>query len=263
LRWVLEVQARFSDIHGTGLASALTLTLFLSLFPLLLVAAAVAGFLQAKGTDVAGRVIGELGLTGTAAETVQESVGKAAQSRRATSIIGVVGLLWSGLGLGAGVQQALNSVWKVEGRGIKDKAIGLAWIGGAAILFVGSTAVTAAVGWLPDGLAPIALVGSFAASFGLWVWTLKWLPNLRLGFRDVLPGAIVGAIGLEALKLIGAVWVPRAVASSSQMYGTLGVVFAILAWLLVFGRLVVYSGVVCVVARDKRLAKRAPSRPQT
>ena len=44
-----------------------------------------------------------------------------------------------------------------------------------------------------------------------------------------------GAIGLEVLKLVGTVYVPRAVASSSALYGSLGVVFAILAWLAIGG----------------------------
>ncbi len=38
-----------------------------------------------------------------------------------------------------------------------------------------------------------------------------------------------------------------AVSSASALYGTLGVVFATLAWLLFFGRLVVYATVVNVV----------------
>jgi uncharacterized BrkB/YihY/UPF0761 family membrane protein len=37
------------------------------------------------------------------------------------------------------------------------------------------------------------------------------------------------------------------VASSSTLYGTLGVVFALLAWLLLFGRLIVYTAVLNVV----------------
>jgi len=41
--------------------------------------------------------------------------------------------------------------------------------------------------------------------------------------------------------------VPRAVGSSSALYGSLGVVFAILAWLFFFGRLAVYAAVLNVV----------------
>jgi uncharacterized BrkB/YihY/UPF0761 family membrane protein len=53
------------------------------------------------------------------------------------------------------------------------------------------------------------------------------------------------------LKGVGAYYVPRAVASSSQLYGTLGIIFAVLAWLLLFGRLVVYSAVLNVVRYEE------------
>ena len=52
-----------------------------------------------------------------------------------------------------------------------------------------------------------------------------------------MPGAIVGAVGFEVLKVVGGDLRARAVASSSALYGSIGVVFAILAWLLFFGRL--------------------------
>jgi uncharacterized BrkB/YihY/UPF0761 family membrane protein len=54
-------------------------------------------------------------------------------------------------------------------------------------------------------------------------------------------------VGFEILKAVGAIYVPRAVASSSALYGSLGVVFAVLAWLLIYGRLIVYGAVINVV----------------
>ncbi len=65
----------------------------------------------------------------------------------------------------------------------------------------------------------------------LWLWTSWILPNRRAPWRVLLPGALVGAVGLEALKIAGAYVVPRQVAKSSAVYGTIGTVFALLAWL--------------------------------
>ncbi|MCA1692631.1 MAG: hypothetical protein LC733_10700, partial [Actinobacteria bacterium] len=56
---------------------------------------------------------------------------------------------------------------------------------------------------------------------------------------------------LGVLKILGGIYVPMAVASASALYGSLGVMFAILAWLLFFGRLVVYAAVVNVVQWEK------------
>jgi uncharacterized BrkB/YihY/UPF0761 family membrane protein len=49
------------------------------------------------------------------------------------------------------------------------------------------------------------------------------------------------------LTAVGSFYVPRVVASASALYGSLGIVFAVLAWLLFFGRLLVCSSVVNVV----------------
>jgi uncharacterized BrkB/YihY/UPF0761 family membrane protein len=60
----------------------------------------------------------------------------------------------------------------------------------------------------------------------------------------LLPGAIVGAVGLEVLKIAGGYVVPLLVQKSSAVYGTIGTVFALLAWLWVLGRLTVVVTIV-------------------
>jgi membrane protein len=237
----MAVQHRFSELRGNNLAAAVTFQAFVSLFPLLLVIVAVVGFVSAtSSSDIAGSVVGGLGLTGDAARAVRDAVAAAEDSRRAASAIGLVGLLWSGLGLVNALQYAYNQVWQVEERGLKDKAVGIGWLMGAVLILVASSAVTTVLRWLPDVLAPLGIAAALAVNFLLWLWTAKvW--------RPLIPGALLGALGLEVLKVVGAYYVPRAVASSSQLYGSLGVVFAVLAWLLFFGRMLVYSAVLNVV----------------
>jgi membrane protein len=252
LKPVAAVQRRYGDVGGNYLAAAFTLQAFLSMFPLILVAVAVLGFVAAgSDTDVAGRLVSQLGLEGQSAKVLTDAVGSAETSRKAASLVGFVGLLWSGLGLVGALQYAYNAVWQVKDRGLRDKAFGLVWLGGAALLFVGGAVATTALRWLPGFLAPVGILVTFAVSLGLWLWTSRVLPNTHVPWRRLLPGALLGAIGLEILKVIGAYYVPRAVASSSQLYGSLGIVFAVLAWLLLFGRLVVYSAVLTVVRYEE------------
>lgn len=244
---VIRVQQRFGEVHGGYLASAVTLTAFLSLFPLLLVAVAVLGFVASGHQDLPRNIIENLGLTGDAAKLVTDSITRAEKTRGAALGLGTVGLLWSGLGLVAALQVALNAVWQVPSRGLKDKLYGLAWLVGAAVIMVGSFAITAAVNFLPGVFAPLALLAAFLVNLTLWLWSMKVLQNHSVRWRALLPGALAGALGLEVLKAVGAIYVPRAVASSSALYGSIGTVFAVLAWLLFFGRLVVYASVVNVV----------------
>jgi membrane protein len=243
----IRVQKRYGELNGNYLASAVTLSSFISMFPLLLFAAAILGFFAAGTHDLAGSVVSHLGLTGDAARAVVDTIAAAKHSRRTASAVGVAGLLWSGLGLVAALQYAINASWQVTGRGWKDKLKGLAWLAGASVLFLASFAVSAAVNFLPKWLSPLNILVGLALSFALWLWTMKALSNRATDWKALVPGAMVGAIGFEVLKLVGSLYVPRLVASSSALYGSLGVVFALLAWLLFFGRLIVYSAVVNVV----------------
>ena len=253
LKPVAAVMRRYGDVGGDQLAAAFTLTAFLSIFPLILVAIAVVGFVAAGShTDVAGHLVRNLGLKGESAKMLTDAVASARRSRQAASIVGLLGLLWSGLGLVGALQNAFNGVWQVHDRGLKDKVFGLFWLVGAALLFVGSAAVTTLLRWLPGVLAPVGVLATVIVSFFLWLWTLRVLPNTKLPWRSLVPGAILGTVGLEILKAVGAYYVPRTVASSSQLYGSLGIIFAILAWLLLFGRLVVYAAVLNVVRYEKR-----------
>jgi len=242
---VMRVQDRFDEVHGGYLAAAVTLAAFTSIFPLLLVTVGVVGFLSLNA-DVPGQVIGRLGLTGNAADLVLKAVSTAQESRRGATLFGIIGLLWSGLGMVAAIQYAFDNVWQVTGRGLKDKLGGLVWLAGAVVILVASFGLTAVLNVIP-WLAPLTLVLGVGVNFALWLWTLKALLNVDIPVRALVPGAVLGAVGLEALKLLGSVYVPRAVSASSALYGSIGVVFAILAWLFFFGRLAVYVAVVNVV----------------
>lgn len=243
----LALQQRYSDLNGNYLATAVTLAGFLALFPLLLVAIAVVGFFSDGATRLSNDAAAQLGLTGSAAQVIRDMIGRAQNSRRSASLVGLAGLFWSGLGLVAAMQYAVNTAWQVKGRGISDKVRGLGWLAGSTVVFVASVAMSALINFLPRWLAPLNIAASLGMDFALWLWTLKVLVNRQVGWKAMVPGAVLGAVGMEVLKLAGSIYVPRLVASTSALYGPLGVVFAILAWLLFFSRLVVYSATLTVV----------------
>ena len=244
----LAVHERVGAVGGGPLSSSIALAGFLSLFPLLLVAIALLGFISAGDTDFAAEVVDQMGLTGSAEDQVLDALRHAEESRRAASLVGILGLLWAGLGVVGTLEQALNATWQVKGRpGWKAKLLDVAWLAGAGLVFFGSLALGAGAGALPGpAVVPTVALG-LAVDVVLFLWMFRALANVTVGWREHLPGAVAGGIGLEVLKLVGTVYVPRAVASSSALYGSLGVVFAILAWLAIGSRLVVYASAFNVI----------------
>ena len=246
---ILRVQDRFGEIQGTALANGIALQAFLSLIPLLLVGIAVAGFLADGDASFTDDVIDAFGLSAdsTAAENLTNAIDSAQESKRAASIVGVLGLLWTGLGVVAAVQRAVDAAWQTRSQGLKDKARAALWLVGAVVIFLGSFALTTVLNFLPGFLAPVSILLGLAVNVGLFLWTFNELGRVPVGWRALVPGAVVCAIGFEVLKLVGSLYVPHLVANSSALYGSLGIVIAILAWLAFFGRLLVYGAVVNVL----------------
>jgi membrane protein len=247
----MAVNERFNAVGGGPLSSSIALAAFVSLFPLLLVIIAVLGFVSSGDSGFAVRLVHDLGLRGSTADTVRDALQSAEESRTAASIVGLLGLLWSGLGVVGSLQTALNTAWQVQGRGLRDKLVALRWLAGAGLLFLATAVLGPVLGLVPGVLKPLTIVVGLALTTVLFLWTYSALGNSHVGWRTHLPGAVLVAVGFEVLKAIGSIYVPRAVASSSALYGALGVVFALLAWLLLYGRLIVYGAALNVVRHEQ------------
>lgn len=203
------IYRRYNQLNGRTTAAAITLYGFLALFALAVLAVAIVGFVSSGNDHVAADIVNWLGVTGTAAKVVTDAVDAASNSARVASVIGLVGLIWVGSSFAVAIAHAYNEAWRVPTRVNSERLKGLGCVNTA-----------------------------------LWMWTSWVLPNRRVSWRALLPAAMFGAVGLELLKVAGGYVVPLLVARSSALYGTIGVVFALLAWLLVLGRLVVFVTVI-------------------
>jgi membrane protein len=255
-RWfdrLARVHERSLELHGGQMAGAITLMAFLSLLPLLLVGIAVLGFWSAASSDLTNELIDGLGLRGSsAAETLVDAVASAEQSRRTASVVGLLLLLWTGLGLVGALQTTWNVCWQVQGRGLRDRLVGVVWIAGGGLLLVATFGFTILARFANQWAEIVSLAGGLVSGTLLFWWTSRILPNRDVGWRPLFGPAVFGAVGFEILKYVGTFLVPHLVTRSSALYGSLGVVFALLGWLLVLGRLIVYVAVLEVILWEER-----------
>ncbi len=253
----LAVQERVSEINGGIVASGITLSVFIAVFPLVLVAIAVVGFLAAGNSNLPAEIIKHLGLTGGAANTMERAIETASNNRQAASIIGLVGLAWSGSGVAVALRHGVRAPWHEHAAGIKDRLLGLAWLVVAAVGFAAVISLGGALNYLPDQVPIVLITGAaiavgLLAEVGLFWWMFWGLGTRRVSPQDLLPGAIAAGIGFEILKLVGTVYLPHLVARTSALYGPLGTVFAIITWLALFARLIVYSSSLNAVSFEAR-----------
>jgi membrane protein len=249
----VAVQRRFGAERGANLAAAISMRAFLSLFPVLVLAIAVVGFVGGDPRQIANDIVHELGLSGSAANTITDAVRTAQDTKVASSLIGIVGLLWAGTGLAASLTAAWNQTWHIPGGGVRGRMLGFVWLLGGLVLFAVALFLLALVG--DDGALPeIGVIAGIVVNTIGFLWTACVLPTRRISLREMVPAAIVGGVCLEVLKLVGTFVIPRIVTRSSELYGAIGAVFALLVWFLVIGRVVVY---VTLIEHQSWSARRA------
>jgi len=238
---LLRAGEAYTERYGNHYAAAITYFSVLSLFPLLMIAFAVAGFVLAGNdallkemqTSIAESVPSGL------SDLINEVVASAIENRGAVGIIGLVAALYSGLGWMSNLRDALTAQWGQENKprpflsGMAKDLLALFGLGAALILsFTLSAAGTGLGTWLlrlvgldDDGWALFLLlvatiVLALAANWLVFLWVLSRLPRESVSVRSAVRGAIAAAIGFEVLKQVFTIYLTTVAASpSGSLFG--------------------------------------------
>jgi YihY family inner membrane protein len=268
-RWAafpFAVQKKFGDDQGGNLAALITYYGFLSLFPLLLVLVTVLEYVMHNHPGVRDSIVNsavaDFPIIG---DQVRNNLGSV-HGNGLGLVIGLVGLFWGGLGIANAAQDAMNRVWEVP---MKARPGFLPRVARSVILIVTLglgilvTTVLSALGgggsfgaWLSWG----AIALGFVLNVALFAIAFRVLTSRDLSWGDVLPGAVVAAVGWEILQAIGGALVNHQLRGMNQTYGMFAIVIGLLAWIYLQARLVIYAAEVNVV-RKERLWPRSLSAP--
>ncbi|WP_218617864.1 DUF7144 family membrane protein [Cryptosporangium aurantiacum] len=238
------VRAQVFDRAMTIAAQAFT-----SIFPLLIMAATLAGAQKRAQFGEA------LGLPETSVRLLREAL-----RGSGSSTFGVVGsliVLLSATGLTRALVRAYRAVWSVR-TGITGPAATGRQLGTVVVLVffvVGARFVDRLTTLLPAphaaGAVATALVdGAFAIL----------LPRLLLGSaaprtRVLVSGCVFGLM-MIGVRAAGAVWLPRALEHSAERYGVIGIAFAYISWLYVLSFCLLLSAVLGAVLTDADFVPR-------
>ena len=258
LGFPLAVVYKFVDDQGGYLAALLAYYGFLALFPLLLLAVTILGFLldgdpdlQAKILDSALREIPVLG------GELRNNVHALHGSVRAL-VIGLLIALYGVLNGSTAAQSALDRIWGVPRYRRPDpftaRARGVLLL---AVLGVGIL-VTTVVSELPSHgfLTVVTTVAAVVVNAGILLAAYKLLTVRPLRFRDLWPGAVTAAVAWQLLQTVGAYYVRHELQGASQVYGVFGIVLGLLAWIYL-GALIVLIGAEINAVRTDRLWPRS------
>jgi uncharacterized BrkB/YihY/UPF0761 family membrane protein len=221
---------------GGLIAGGLAYRLFLWLVPLGLVCASVLGLVADYDREHVEDVADEFGIGATAVASAAQAV---EQDWRLLALLsGVVLLLWFSVGVVRALRLSYALAWGLERpRGLQRPLSSALALNG---LVVGGVLLFGLLAWLRETLGLGALLAAAAllglqVAFALFVMTL--LPSRTESPRDLLPGAVLVAVGNQLVHVaVVFYFVPR-LERSSEVYGALGTATVLLVWLYVVARL--------------------------
>ncbi len=252
---------RNSEVLGSQIAASVTYFGFLSFFPLLAVAFAAVGYVSAVYPDARDGVTSAIqdafpSLIGSGEGQI--NVQDIIDAKAGAGLVGIVGLLYSGLGWLDALRDGLKRMF-----GTLDESVSflkkkltdvfvLVALGVSLLLsLVVSSTATAATTLV---LRQVGLENSIVALLLLKVLTvavallgdtvifailLSRLSGAHLPFRQVRSGALVAAVGFELLKLLGTFLIAKT--TSNPVYATFGVVVGLLVWMNFVSKLLMYA----------------------
>jgi membrane protein len=261
------VRKFFAD-RGTHLAAMVAYFALLSFVPLIFLALSLFGL--AHRADAGDFFVREVkrAFPGTSLGSIITLVHKVQDNAAALGIIGGVGLLWSSLSLFSSLESALNIVYGLPNRRfLRGKAIAAALMASVLVtlfasLVVGVIGFDALKHRLGFGDSPVLayLLSAAVSLIGVFLFLLaiyRWLPNTDVTFLEALPGAVLGALLLEASFQALPLFVRFA--DVNVTLRTLGGPAILLLWLYVMANVIVFGGELNWWWRERRKPLEEPA----
>lgn len=255
----IAVIYKYLDDQGPYLGAIITYYSFIAIFPLLLIATSVLGFFLQSDPELQQRLLD----TALAQfPIVGDQLGRPGGLTGSTSaiVVGALAATYGCLGVGQSTQNASNVAWAVPRNSRPNpimqrlRSLILLAIAGLGIFSVAVAQALAdnsqLIGWehLPDLSLLVRIAGIFL-TLVIFGSVFKFISLGRARWRDVLPGAMFGALAWQLLQYLGNTFVASVVVRTSAMNQTFALVLGLVAFLFVLSAIIVLGLQVNVVGR--------------
>ncbi|GAA1244794.1 hypothetical protein GCM10009665_39560 [Kitasatospora nipponensis] len=234
---------RLRSAHVVNRAMVLAATLLLCFFPFVIITNALAG-----RTAVLG-LVRRLGLDQQAAAEVNGLFAASTTTDNAVSGASSVFFVLGGIAGISALQELYQELFALPGRGARDlphRVAGLAVVMGGAVLSA----------WLvphlrhAGGPALLGVVG-LPSLVAFW-WLLVWILLAgRIPWRELFPSACATGGYYYGMAVVFSFTASDMITSNSRKYGAIGVVFAVMSWLIAIGVVVILGAVTGIVWRER------------
>ena len=248
-------------------AAAISYHVLFSLVPFAAVLISVLELVLPEPTQarIVSWLVGAAALPDEIADSVDAAIADAGPTVSVIGVVALGGLFWAASGMMTSVRSAFRAIWGSDADRpyLRGKLLDLVLVVGAGVLVViafGLSLVVQVVtetsteivrklghgGSATAGLGALAeLCGSLALAFVAFTLLYRVVPPVAPRLREVVPGAVVAAVGVQLASAGFSIYLTR-FGDFSDVYGPLGAVLAFL--LLVYIAAIVLLVGACIAA---------------
>ena len=244
---------RLNALDFINQAMLFAATLLLCFFPFLIVGTALAG------RSTAATLARHTGMNKQAAADFSHLLAPTAATYNAVvGTTSVVFFVLGGIAAATALQQLYQRVFDLDSRGMKDFLLRLSWlallIGAALLAGWAGPAVHHAIGPVLTGIVGVA------GFTGFWWLTMRILVAGRISWRRLFPAAFATGVFYVGMLAVFSVFFSSMVISDEKEYGPIGMVFALMAFLIAVGVVIILGAVVGLVWQERGLSLAAAFR---
>jgi len=246
-RWIdVGFRAWDHDTNSGGavIAGAVAFRVFLFLVPYVFVAVVGFGVASEAVDEDAGSLAREAGIGGLIAKAVGGAADLSGFERATALIVGLFALFLGATALVKVLRMSYGMIWNVRPSRLKKTTVpALATIGLATVVLIAA----ALVGSLRHEGLVLTIIGfalTTAVPFAVALLVAWYLPRRALTWQELVPGALVVAVGVQLLHIVTVFWIAHVLESKTDTYGAIGAALAILLWAYLLGRLIIASAVI-------------------
>lgn len=237
--WPGRLWARLLEMEFVDRSVALAAKAFVSLFPFIIVVAAITP-VRVRG-EILDVLAVRFGISGDLKNTVQAAFASPTEIRSASGVFGVLLTLAFAVSFTTALQRVFLRAWRrPPGGGLKNKGRGAMWIAGLAIFLLMMSAVRALLVGFSGSFLPWLL--GLAGGVLLWWWSGRLLTRGEVRWRALLPSAVLTGMGGWVYTLTAAIWMPRTLSSQFSQFGPFGIALAFVTWFTGFAFIIVVAG---------------------
>jgi uncharacterized BrkB/YihY/UPF0761 family membrane protein len=252
---VLSTYERDRVQGGSLLAGALAYRVFFWVLPFALLLVATMGFLS-QGSRSPKNWAASLGVLGFASSSVTQADAVATRAKWTLLVISVAGIYGTSVSLVKALRTSHALIWRVPLSPFHHRLKAVLFMNAAIFVIIGLLA-------LEQGARKATPVGGLAVTLAflvavaaIWLVVTGFLPHGGTTWRDLVPGAVVVAVGGQTVHLLTVYYVAHKLMRASATYGQLGAAAAVLLSLFFLARVIVAGA-----ALNAHLCDTKPSRP--